>query len=136
MVRNKPAGDVLNALAAYATNPANFWRVLPWDLGAAGALAAVCLFWANPAFLAVMLVGLSLIMLWKSEPADWWAYAFCALFGTLAEMMGVAVGAWQYGAGTLLGVPVWLPLLWGIACLFMVQVSREFARLKKYLEAG
>ena len=140
MVQSRRAKSGLDAgaeaLAAYVADSSNWERVLPAAIGALGALLMVALFWPNPPFLATLLVALSLIMLWRARPVDWGAYGVCAIMGTLAEIAGVGTGGWEYVQTTAWGVPVWLPFLWGIAYLAMVQVGREFARLGAHMKVG
>ena len=40
-----------------------------------------------------------------------------------AEAVAIKFGAWQYSNPTALGVPIWLPLLWGSAIVFIKRFS-------------
>jgi hypothetical protein len=42
-------------------------------------------------------------------------YFTSGVLGAFAEIIAVKGNAWQYGNEQLLGVPIWLPVLWGIA---------------------
>ena len=46
-----------------------------------------------------------------------------ALFGPLAEAVSVWRGGWTYSDPDLFGVPVWLPVGWGLACLILKRLS-------------
>ena len=52
-------------------------------------------------------------------------YVFASIFGFIAEIICVATGTWWYALPQGFGLPIWLPLLWGSAALYMHEVWRE-----------
>jgi hypothetical protein len=45
-------------------------------------------------------------------------------FGPLAEVVSIRGGAWQYTDRQLPGgIPIWLPVLWGIACICFLVLA-------------
>jgi len=61
--------------------------------------------------------------------STWKVYVFGVFFGGLSESFAILVGgAWTYPLPDFLGIPMWLPLLWGVAALFSTQVARFFRR--------
>jgi hypothetical protein len=52
------------------------------------------------------------------SPADVFSYATAAVLGPLGEAVTFHYGAWTYAKSSLL-IPIWLPLLWSVAGLFL-----------------
>ena len=50
-------------------------------------------------------------------------FLIAALLGAAAEIVAVKFGAWQYANSTYFGVPLWLPLLWGSATVFIARLT-------------
>jgi hypothetical protein len=82
-------------------------------------IALAAALWEHPLLLMGCYGFLSvLILLVWHEKADVIAYTTIAVLGPLGEAVAVYYGAWAYAKSSFL-VPVWLPLLWGIAGLFL-----------------
>ncbi|MFH1591700.1 MAG: hypothetical protein ABIC95_07305 [archaeon] len=89
-------------------------------------LIGVSLLWDNPLILTLALIMLSAVMMFASrEKHDIYLFAIAGLSGAIAEMMAIWSGAWQYAFPNLLGIPYWLPFLWGFAALFIRRMSLE-----------
>ena len=81
-------------------------------------LALVSLLWQRPLVLAGGYGLLSLAMLYKWHTRGDLAFYFVAfVLGPAGEMVAIRFGAWRYAEPFYL-IPLWLPLLWGIAALF------------------
>ncbi len=52
-----------------------------------------------------------------------------ATFGPLAEIIAVHFGVWSYSHATIIGIPLWLPLLWGLASVFFLKIERALSTL-------
>ncbi len=52
-----------------------------------------------------------------------------ATFGPLAEIIAVHFGVWSYSHATVIGIPLWLPLLWGLASVFFLKIERALSTL-------
>lgn len=86
-----------------------------------------CVLWASPLVLAVCLLVIGAAMLFRWHTAtDIVSYSAAFLLGPLGEAAAVRAGAWTYARPALL-IPVWLPLLWGIAGLFLKRVCESVA---------
>ena len=88
--------------------------------GAYLVLTVVC-FWNRPVAATGLLAAGILLWLWHYRSrADAAAMLWAALLGTPSEMLCVRYGVWTYEApGLMLGVPVWIPLIWAsLFCLF------------------
>ena len=83
--------------------------------------AAVTFFWSRPwwALTALALGAAGQIWFWRDR-TDVLVMIFAALLGTPSEIMCIRQGIWTYYApGLILGVPLWLPLVWAnLFCLF------------------
>ncbi|MFZ3077247.1 MAG: hypothetical protein WA139_02230 [Candidatus Aenigmatarchaeota archaeon] len=89
-------------------------------------LLSVAFFWKFPLMTAGMLAIVSVLMLLiRKSREDILLYAICGVSGALAEYTAIALGAWTYAFPNIAGIPYWLPFLWGIAALFVKNMSTE-----------
>ncbi|MFH0868605.1 MAG: DUF2878 family protein [archaeon] len=75
--------------------------------------------------LLILLWGLS-IMLWHTKQ-DVQLFITGAVFGTAIELVCTHFGVWHYGNPSFLGIPVWLPLAWGVFVVMIVRTADTFA---------
>ena len=75
--------------------------------------------WEHPLMLTgcYALVSVFILLKWHTR-ADVVAYASTAILGLLGEAISVHYGAWTYTKPAFL-IPLWLPLLWGVAGFFL-----------------
>ena len=52
-----------------------------------------------------------------------------AVVGPSAEIICASRGAWQYAHPDFLGIPLWLPIAWGLAALLVQGISETLAKL-------
>ena len=78
----------------------------------------IALFWENNVVLTLFVAAYTafLLKLWH-ETEDLRCLVFVVVVGTVSEIVSVHFGAWTYNNPTFLGIPIWLPLTWGIAVL-------------------
>jgi hypothetical protein len=77
--------------------------------------------WHKPAVLLFSLLIVTAIALYRWHSKTDVAFYLVALaFGTAADFVAVRFGAWGYSNWNL--VPIWLPLLWGIAGLLLNKI--------------
>lgn len=89
-------------------------------------LVVVAFFWDRPLLATGLMIIVSILMLLvRRSKEDLLLYFFCALAGALSEAFGIAFGAWTYAFPNLIGIPYWLPFLWGIAGLFVKRIEEE-----------
>jgi hypothetical protein len=86
-------------------------------------VGTACFFWERPVVVLVgfVLVGGLMLLRWHTR-ADLAAFLAAMVLGTIADVVSVSFGVWEYGAPLYL-VPVWLPVGWGIIGLFLKRVS-------------
>ncbi len=86
-------------------------------------LISVAFLWEHNLALSLILVILAIIMLLtKRSTKELKTFIICALSGAIAESLAVMMGAWSYTNPDIVGIPMWLPILWGIAAIFMVRL--------------
>ncbi len=82
-------------------------------------LISVVLLWKSPFVLTALLILISIIfiLIQKSKKQALIVYIKYGLAGACAEAIAILSGAWNYSLTNF--IPIWLPLLWGIAALFI-----------------
>jgi hypothetical protein len=87
-------------------------------------LLATAALWRHPAALIVLVlaVGLGIFCL-RPTRASVVVYAVGFVFGPTAEALGIHAGAWSYSSSDFLGIPIWLPFVWGNAALFIQNTA-------------
>ena len=80
--------------------------------------------WRTPVALTALLIatGVAIYALRPSRTSAF-VYLMGFLFGPLAEAVSIRTGAWEYASPTFLGIPLWLPFVWGIAALFIQNTA-------------
>jgi hypothetical protein len=81
------------------------------------------LLWQHPVTLTLAygLLSLLLLMQWHSR-SEVVYFGLAALLGPLGEFVAVSFGAWEYSLPWV-NIPIWLPLAWGIAGLFLNKIA-------------
>lgn len=89
-------------------------------------IAPAALMWQRPVALTlVYAVAAAGLLWWRHSRADLVYFFVPFVLGPAGELFAVQGGAWGYdGAGML---PIWLPFVWGLAGLFMKNVSEALA---------
>jgi hypothetical protein len=80
--------------------------------------------WRYPLGLTALLIvaGAAIYALRPSRTSAC-VYATGFVFGPLAEGLAIQTGAWEYASPSVLGIPVWLPFVWGNAALFIQNTA-------------
>lgn len=90
------------------------------NLIAVSSLIFVALLWENQlAVLASLSIIAVLLLFLRAKKRDLVFFVFTGFSGAAAEAIGVYFGAWTYTNSMFLGLPVWLPILWGVAGLYI-----------------
>ena len=86
--------------------------------------------WRYPvALVALLLVTAAAIFIIRPNATSVVVYATAFFFGPAAEAVSITTGAWAYHSDNFLGVPVWLPFVWGNAGLFLLNTSELWKSL-------
>lgn len=91
----------------------------------------VLLFYKNILLTTSLLVIIAVIGLvkWKSL-RTLKIFIFAGIFGTLAEVVAIKMGIWNYGTTSFFGVPFWLFFVWANAGAFIYQIAKEIKERK------
>ncbi len=90
-------------------------------------LISVALLWEYNLILTIVLVALAAFMLLMNKSKqELRIFVYCGLSGALAEVIVVFFGAWTYANPNIIGIPIWLIVLWGIASVFIVRSYLSF----------
>ena len=107
-----------------------FMKKLAIFLLSASSLLSVCLFWENNLLLLILLLLIGILMLSiNRSKTKLIVFLFCGFYGTIAEALAIYYGAWQYNNDSFLNVPFWLPVLWGIAAISILETA-NFIKLE------
>jgi len=99
-------------------------------LGAIIVLVTV-LFFRQNWLLFFILIPLAYLMLnIKPDKREFKFFLFCGFFGSLAEMISIYIGVWEYSNPNFINIPVWLFILWGIASIYILRMGDFFKSLK------
>ncbi|MEM5844080.1 MAG: hypothetical protein QXX07_01610 [Candidatus Aenigmatarchaeota archaeon] len=72
------------------------------------------------------------MILIEKNKKDIYFFIFSGVFGASAEAFAIFFGAWKYSLPEILGlIPLWLPILWGIAGIFLKRVWLEIENLTR-----
>lgn len=88
-------------------------------------LFSVSLFWQSPLWLTLILIIISatMIAIGKNKK-DLYLYIICFFAGPLSEAIAISFGIWAYTSPNIIGIPIWLPFVWGNAAVFIKRIYR------------
>ena len=112
-------------------NPPMRYADIPWRKIAialvvlAAIVAVIARFWTNNVVVfAVLLAATFAVFLRKGyRPADGVGFLLGAILGPSMEAILIRAGAWSYGNPSFLGIPIWLPLLWGLTIVALLRIT-------------
>lgn len=94
-------------------------------------IGSAALFWGNNLLLSLIFLALCAVRLkLYHSGSDLFFFFSGMIFGPLSETILVQFGVWSYANPTFLGVPVWLPLAWGLATLMVKRFAEIFIRFE------
>ncbi len=95
-------------------------------------LLVAALLWRTPYLALACLLATSTLLLQATRWRYTKVFFFCAVVGSISEIVAIATGAWQYANPQLLGIPIWLPLVWGSAAVLFIQLSEQLSGSKRH----
>lgn len=107
-------------------------KILTHYILSISSLFLVGLFYSNELLLFILLLVLSTIILklyWSKKELA--LFIIVGIAGALAEVVAIAFGAWTYAYKSLYTVPFWLPVLWGIAGIFIKRMYEHIEYVAK-----
>lgn len=92
-------------------------------------LMSVALLWCrNIILFAVLLIMAASLFFIERSKSEVKTFLFCAICGMTAEYIAISFGAWNYKNPDFFNIPIWLPLLWGIASVFIVRTYKNLSK--------
>ena len=93
-------------------------------------IGSICLFYRNNVILASLLLIAWLFGLkfWHTK-RDVYIFVTGAIIGPFGEIIAIRAGAWHYANPTILGIPIWLPLAWGLAVITIFRFVELIAEI-------
>lgn len=82
-------------------------------------------------FFATTALALGLLATFKFNKLYLRSFILFGVLGMLAELLPVYMGAWTYSTNDLLGVPAYLPILWGSAGVVIVYWANKIGAYGK-----
>jgi uncharacterized membrane protein YoaT (DUF817 family) len=111
------------------------WRLLWIELGVEMSFfvvleGCVALLWRYNALLLAIAAGICAVALarWHSR-FDICFFLIIGVLGSLAEIVFVLCGGWEYANPSLLGVPIWFPLAFGTTGLIGGRLARTLTSI-------
>jgi len=80
-------------------------------------------------FVLLMLYWVVGIRFWHKRH-DVYFYITGAIIGSIGEIVCIHFGVWIYVNPTLFGIPIWLPLAWGLFTMLIKRVAETFVRIE------
>jgi hypothetical protein len=93
------------------------------------AVALIFTLYSEPVLLSVLLSLCSLFALrfWYTR-REVCSFIAGAVTGTASEAILVQSGAWVYSGSVFIGIPLWLPLAWGVVSVLIVRFPGLLSR--------
>lgn len=99
-------------------------------LGSVVVLATTVLLWRDALLAALVLAVIDVGMLLYLKSKKYFIiFCYGFIFGPASEMLAIHFGVWSYAEPQFLGIPLWLPFVWGAASITIASV---YARLETY----
>ena len=94
-------------------------------------IAAISVLWKNNFLLTILLLIGWLIgfKLWHKKQ-DFYFFVIGAIVGPIGEIVCIHFGAWKYSNPSFLGIPVWLPFVWGLAVILIKRLAETFMKIE------
>ena len=87
-------------------------------------LLEIALLWKYPYLLFFLLLAIAVFALWGAKKEELLVFFLATFWGLALDVVGVSFGVGTYTNAQLWGVPLWTPLLWGLAALFIKEVLK------------
>ena len=91
----------------------------------------IVLFYQNNALLSILLLAgwIFALKFWYKKH-DVYFFVVGAIVGPIGEIVAIQFGVWQYANPSFLGIPIWLPLAWGLAVALIKRIAEVFVKIE------
>lgn len=93
-------------------------------------IIVVTFWWKYTIFITLTLIVLSVLIMFVDSFKYIKTFIVAGLVGALAESIAIQAGGWTYAINHLLGIPIWLPILWGMASIIILSISRFLGEIR------
>jgi hypothetical protein len=94
-------------------------------------ISFVALFWENVILLTILLLIIAIFtLIYFHKKNDLITFFVGSMSGAFAESVCIYFEAWVYNNPTFL-IPLWLPILWGIAALVIRRFTLKIEKKKR-----
>ena len=96
-----------------------------------GGILAISLYYENNLLLTALLAIAWMIGIktWHKKHDIYFLLAG-ATIGPVGEIVCIHFGAWQYANPSFLGIPMWLPFVWGLAVVLVKRFAEIFIKIE------
>tara|TARA_Y100000034_G_C6870965_1_gene397651 strand:- start:808 stop:1158 length:351 start_codon:yes stop_codon:yes gene_type:complete len=96
------------------------------------AIALIVKFYRNNFLLTILLIiGWIVAMKIWHDKDDIYFFVMAGILGPIGEIIAIHFGVWSYANPSFLGIPVWLPLVWGLSIMLIKRLSEVLIKIKK-----
>jgi len=90
------------------------------------AIGLITLLYESNVLLTLVLVFGGGATLWMyHERQDVLVFVVGGVIGPIGEGVAVYFGAWSYTNPSFFGIPIWLPIVWGLASLLITRIAKS-----------
>lgn len=79
---------------------------------------------------SLLMIGWIIGMKFWHKKHDLYFLVAGAVIGPVGEIVCIHFGAWNYANPDFLGIPMWLPLTWGLFTMLIKRVAETFVRIE------
>lgn len=95
-------------------------------------LGSISLFYTNNLLILVLAAAPAIIgMRFWYKKNDIYLFLTGAVIGPSAEIVCIHFGVWSYANPTAAGIPLWLPVAWGVAVVLIKRIHDTLTKLLK-----
>ena len=93
-------------------------------------IAAISLLYKHNFILTILLLLFWIFALkfWHLKH-DFYFFITAMIIGPIAEIVAIYFKVWSYSNPTFLGIPIWLPLVWGFSVILIKRFSEIFIKI-------
>ena len=93
-----------------------------------GSILILSFYTDNLLLFFLFLIILMIVMRFWFKKRDIHFFLIGAIIGTIGEIICTNFGVWKYTNPTFLGIPIWLPLAWGLASVLIKRIVETLSR--------
>lgn len=93
-------------------------------------IAALVMFYTDNIILSALLLAnwAAILSVWRRK-GDAYFLIVGAAMGAIAEITAIHYDVWQYANPSFLGIPMWLPIAWGIIAVLIRRIAESVSEI-------